>query len=195
MYSNTHQKWSRTALGLSLILHAVLMVSISYHRPLNSTSATLNSVVYKPIEVQIISAPLTTKKVSHEPAENKVEKKLLENTYSRHVETRDKSPLKPLPGDRPNPVITESIIPVFPKNTLNEVKEGEKVNVNLTYFDHDKKRLHLKMEMISQKTNKLSASMEWISLYIDLSKRKVTEFEDEKIKLMRDFIEQNKSKF
>ncbi len=51
------------------------------------------------------------------------------------------------------------------------------------------------MEMISQKTNKISASMEWISLYIDLSKRKVTEFEDEKIKLMRDFIKQNKSKF
>ena len=78
---------------------------------------------------------------------------------------------------------------------LNEVKEAERVNVNLTYFDHDKKRLHLKMEMISQKTNNLSASMEWISLYIDLSKRKVTEFEEEKIKLMRDFIEQNNSKF
>ena len=78
---------------------------------------------------------------------------------------------------------------------LNEVKEGEMVNVNLTYFDHDKKRLHLKMEMISQKTNKLSASMEWISLYIDLSKRKVTEFEEEKVKLMKDFIEENKSKF
>ena len=78
---------------------------------------------------------------------------------------------------------------------LNEVKEGERVNVNLTYFDHDKKRLHLKMEMISQKTNKLSASMEWISLYIDLSKRKVTEFEEEKLKLMKDFIEENKSKF
>ena len=78
---------------------------------------------------------------------------------------------------------------------LNEVKEGEVVNVNLTYFDHDKKRLHLKLEMISQKTKKLSASMEWISLYIDLSKRKVTEFEEDKIKLMRDFIEENKSKF
>ena len=78
---------------------------------------------------------------------------------------------------------------------LNEVKEGEVVNVNLTFFDHDNKRLHLKMEMISQKNNKLSASMEWISLYIDLSKRKVTEFEEEKIKLMRDFIEQNKLKF
>ncbi len=65
---------------------------------------------------------------------------------------------------------------------LNEVKEGEVVNVNLTYFDHDKKRLHLKMEMISQKTNKLS-------------KRKVTEFEEEKVKLMEDFIDKNKSKF
>ena len=51
------------------------------------------------------------------------------------------------------------------------------------------------MEMISQKTNKLSASMEWISLYIDLSKRKVTEFEEEKVKLMKDFIDENKSKF
>ena len=78
---------------------------------------------------------------------------------------------------------------------LNEVKEGEKVKINVTYFDHDKKRLHLKMEMISQKTSKISASMEWISLYIDLSKRKVTEFEEEKVKLMRDFIEENKSKF
>ena len=47
---------------------------------------------------------------------------------------------------------------------LNEVKEGEKVNVNLTFFDHDKKRPHLNMEMISQKANKLSASMDWISL-------------------------------
>ena len=77
----------------------------------------------------------------------------------------------------------------------NEIKEGDEVEILLTYFDHDKKRLHLKMEMISQKTNKISASMEWISLYIDLSKRKVTEFEEEKVKLMRDFIEQNKSKF
>ena len=78
---------------------------------------------------------------------------------------------------------------------LKEVKEGEMVNVNLTYFDHDKKRLHIKMEMIGKNTNKISASMEWISLYIDLSKRKVAEFEDEKIKLMDDFIRENKSNF
>ncbi len=51
------------------------------------------------------------------------------------------------------------------------------------------------MEMITKKTKKLSASMEWISLYIDLSKRKVMEFEDEKLKLMDDFIKENKSNF
>ena len=78
---------------------------------------------------------------------------------------------------------------------LHEVKEGEKVDINLKYFDHDKKRLHIKMEMITKNTNKLSASMEWISLYIDLGRRKVTEFEDEKIKLMDDFIRENKSNF
>ncbi len=78
---------------------------------------------------------------------------------------------------------------------LNEVKVGEEVDVNLTYFDHDKKRLHIKMEMIGKNTNKISASMEWISLYIDLDNRKVTEFEDEKIKLMDDFIRENKSNF
>ena len=78
---------------------------------------------------------------------------------------------------------------------LNEVKEGEEVDVNLTYFDHDKKRLHIKMEMIGKNTNKISASMEWISLYIDLSKRKVAEFEDEKVKLMNDFMSLNKSNF
>ena len=78
---------------------------------------------------------------------------------------------------------------------LNEVKEGEEVDVNLTYFDHDKKRLHIKMEMIARSTKKISASMEWISLYIDLSKRKVTEFENEKVKLMDEFIKKNESNF
>ena len=34
-----------------------------------------------------------------------------------------------------------------------------------------------------------------LSLYIDLNKRKVSEFEDEKVKLMDDFINLNKSNF
>ena len=77
----------------------------------------------------------------------------------------------------------------------NEVKEGEQVEINLTFFDHDKKRLHFKMEMLEKTTKKLSATLEMLSLYIDLNKRKVAEFEEDKIKLMGDFIKLNKSNF
>ncbi len=51
------------------------------------------------------------------------------------------------------------------------------------------------MEMIETKSKKLSATLESLSLYIDLSKRKVSEFENEKVELMDKFIEVNKSKF
>jgi acyl-CoA thioester hydrolase len=77
----------------------------------------------------------------------------------------------------------------------NEVKEGDEVEINLTFFDHDKKRLHFKMEMIEKSSKKLSATLEMLSLYIDLNKRRVAEFEDEKIKLMDNFINLNKSNF
>ena len=77
----------------------------------------------------------------------------------------------------------------------SEVKEGDEVEVYGSYFDHDKKRLHLKCEMYEKKTKKLSATMENLSLYIDLDKRKVTEFEDEKVKIMDEFIDKNKVDF
>ena len=77
----------------------------------------------------------------------------------------------------------------------NEVKEGDEVEINLTFFDHDKKRLHFKMEMIEKSSKKLSATLEMLSLYIDLNKRRVAEFEDEKVKLMDNYINLNKSNF
>ena len=77
----------------------------------------------------------------------------------------------------------------------NEVKEGEEVEVYLTYFDHDKKRLHYKLEMIEKSSKKLSATIELLSLYVDLKKRKVSEFEEEKINLMHSFINTNGKKF
>ena len=77
----------------------------------------------------------------------------------------------------------------------NEVKEGDEVDINLTFFDHDKKRLHFKMEMIEKSSKKLSATLEMLSLYIDLKKRRVAEFEDEKVKLMDNFRNQNISNF
>ena len=77
----------------------------------------------------------------------------------------------------------------------NEVKENEKVDVYLSYFDHDKKRLHYKLEMYEKSKNILSATTEVLSLYIDLNIRKVAEFENEKLEIMDQFIEENKSKF
>lgn len=77
----------------------------------------------------------------------------------------------------------------------NEVKEGDEVEINLTFLDHDKKRLHFKMEMIEKSSKKLAATLEMLSLYIDLNQRKVAEFEQEKAKLMDDFINLNKSNF
>ena len=77
----------------------------------------------------------------------------------------------------------------------NEVKQGDEVDIVLTYFDHDKKRLHFKLEMYEKSKQTLSATIEMLSLYIDLSQRKVAEFEEEKMKIMDDFISKNKSEF
>ena len=77
----------------------------------------------------------------------------------------------------------------------NEVKEGEEVEVKLSFFDHDKKRLHYKLEMYDKAKNTLSATTEVISLYIDLKVRKVAEFENEKIKIMDDFVLNNNKNF
>ena len=77
----------------------------------------------------------------------------------------------------------------------NEVKENDEVDVYLSYFDHDKKRLHYKLEMYEKSKNILSATTEVLSLYIDLNIRKVAEFESEKVKIMDQFIKENKSKF
>ena len=77
----------------------------------------------------------------------------------------------------------------------NEVKEGEEVEVKLSFFDHDKKRLHYKLEMFEKSKNNLSATTEVLSLYINLNTRKVSEFEDEKVMIMDQFIKENNAEF
>ena len=77
----------------------------------------------------------------------------------------------------------------------NEVKEDDNVDVYLTYCDHDKKRLHYKLEMYEKSKNVLSATTEVLALYINLDLRKVAEFENEKIKIMDEFISKNNSTF
>ena len=77
----------------------------------------------------------------------------------------------------------------------SEIKEGDEIEILLTFFDHDKKRLHFRMEMFEKKTNKLSSTIEMLSLHVDLNKRKVAEFNQERTQLMDDFISKNKEKF
>ena len=77
----------------------------------------------------------------------------------------------------------------------NEVKEDDNVDVYLSYCDHDKKRLHYRLEMYEKSKNILSATTEVLALYINLDLRKVAEFEKEKVLIIDNFIEENKSKF
>ena len=76
-----------------------------------------------------------------------------------------------------------------------EVKVGEEVDINLLFIDHDKKRIVYKLEMIHKERKYLAATSEILSLYVDLDRRKVTEFEKEKSDLMDAFIEENKQDF
>ena len=77
----------------------------------------------------------------------------------------------------------------------NEVKEGDDVEVFLSYFNHDKKRLHYKLEMYEKGKNNLSSTTEVLALYMNLDLRKVAEFENEKLLIMDKFIEENNQKF
>ena len=76
-----------------------------------------------------------------------------------------------------------------------ELLLNDEVDINLVYFDHDKKRLQYKMEMIHKVKKYLASTIEVLALYVDLNERKVAEFEEEKVKLMTKFISENKETF
>ena len=99
-------------------------------------------------------------------------------------------------GEHSAKTTKKSTMVVETHTTYNrEVKEGDEVDVFISYFDHDNKRLHYKLEMYDKNKNTLSATTEILALYIDLNIRKVTEFEPEKIKIMNDYISNNKKNF
>ena len=77
----------------------------------------------------------------------------------------------------------------------SEIKEGDEVEILLTFFDHDKKRLHFRLEMIEKKSKKLSSTIEMLSLHVDLNKRKVAEFDQQRTEIMDSFINENNDKF
>jgi len=80
-------------------------------------------------------------------------------------------------------------------NYYQEVRLGEEVETHVTFIDHDKKRIHYKLSMFHKEKKYLAATNEVLSLYVDLTKRKVVEFDQDRIKAMDDFIKENSSKF
>ena len=76
-----------------------------------------------------------------------------------------------------------------------EVRLGEEVETHVTYIDHDKKRIHYRLSMFHKEKKYLAATNEVLSLYVDLSKRKVVEFDPDRLKLMDDFVKNNSSNF
>ena len=76
-----------------------------------------------------------------------------------------------------------------------EVRLEEEVETHVTYVDHDKKRIHYRLSMFHKEKKYLAATNEVMSLYVDLSKRKVVEFDSDRLKVMDDFIKNNLSKF
>ena len=80
-------------------------------------------------------------------------------------------------------------------NYYQEVRLGEEVETKITYVDHDKKRIHYKLSMFHKDKKYLAATNEVLSLYVDLTKRKVVEFDPDRLNVMDDFIKSNSSKF
>ncbi len=76
-----------------------------------------------------------------------------------------------------------------------EVRLGEEVETHLTYLNHDKKRIQYRLSMFHKEKKYLAATNEVLSLYVDLSKRKVSEFDSDRIILMDDFMKKNSLKF
>ena len=92
--------------------------------------------------------------------------------------------------DKRSTMMVESYITYNKELLLND-----EVDINLVYFDHDKKRLLYKMEMIHKEKKYLASTIEVLALYVDLDKRKVAEFEKEKVFIMDNFVKENQSKF
>ena len=99
-------------------------------------------------------------------------------------------------GEHSAKTTKKSTMVVETHTTYNqEVKEEDEVDVVLSHFDHDNKRLHYKLEMYDKAKDTLSATTEVLSLYIDLNIRKVAEIEKEKLIIMGEFINKHKEKF
>ena len=78
---------------------------------------------------------------------------------------------------------------------IQEVNEGDEVDINLLFLDRDVKRMVYQLEIFNKNGNYRAATTEVCSLYVNLDTRRVTEIEPHKQKLMDQFIDENKIKY
>ena len=78
---------------------------------------------------------------------------------------------------------------------IQEVNEGDEVDINLLFLDRDVKRMVYQLEIFNKNGNYRAATTEVCSLYVNLDTRRVTEIEPRKQKLMDLFINENKEKY
>ena len=78
---------------------------------------------------------------------------------------------------------------------LQEVSEGDEVDINLLFLDHDSKRLIYQLEIFHKAKNYRAATTEVCSLYVNLDTRKVIEIEEKKTLLIDNYIRENKEKY
>ena len=78
---------------------------------------------------------------------------------------------------------------------IQEVNEGDEVDINLLFLDRDIKRMVYQLEIFNKNGNYRAATTEVCSLYVNLDTRRVTEIEPHKQKLMDQFINENKIKY
>lgn len=74
---------------------------------------------------------------------------------------------------------------------IKEVKEGDEVDINLLFLDHDSKRMIYQLEIFSKSGQYRAATSEVCSIYVNLDLRKVTEIENHKLELMKQFVQNN----
>ena len=77
---------------------------------------------------------------------------------------------------------------------IQEVNEGDEVDINLLFLDRDVKRMVYQLEIFNKNGNYRAATTEVCSLYVNLDTRRVTEIEPHKQKIMDSFINENKEK-
>ena len=78
---------------------------------------------------------------------------------------------------------------------IKEVKQGDEVDINLLFLDHDLKRMIYQLEIFSKTGNYRAATTEVCSLYVNLETRRVTDVEPPKLELMDRFIAEKKSNY